>query len=88
MLAMTATTGGYGVPRGGAQNLTNAMQFERLSVPKRLEQIENELRANRIGDPERLIPVLEKVESNQQIVNYARTQAGRIKKQIQTAKKP
>jgi len=69
-------------------DLTNAMQFERLSVPKRLEQIENELKANRIGDPERLIPVLEKVENNQQIVNYARTQAGRIKKQIQTPKKP
>jgi len=69
-------------------DLTNAMQFERLSVPKRLEQIENELKANRIGDPERLIPVLEKVEGNQQIVNYARTQAGRIKKQIQTVKKP
>ncbi len=25
MLAVTATTGGYGVPRGGAQNLTNAI---------------------------------------------------------------
>lgn len=25
MLAMTATTGGYGVPKGGAQNLANAM---------------------------------------------------------------
>jgi hypothetical protein len=69
-------------------DLANAMQFERLSVPKRLEQLETELKGNRIGDPERLIPVLEKVENNQQIVNYARTQAGKIKKQIQTGKKP
>src|SRR5262245_30203440 len=70
-----------------AFDLTNAMQFERLSVPKRLEQIENELKGNRISDPEGLVPVLEKVESNQQIINYARTQAGKLKKQIQTPKK-
>jgi hypothetical protein len=69
-------------------DITNAMQFERLSIPKRLEQVENELRANRIADPERLIPLLEKIEKDQQIMNYARTQAGKIKKQIQTPKKP
>jgi hypothetical protein len=69
-------------------DLTNAMQFERLSLPKRLEQLEIELKANRIGDPEGLIAVLEKVENNQQIVNYARAQAGKIKKQIQTGRKP
>jgi len=65
-------------------DITNAMQFERLSIPKRLEQVENELRSNRIADPERLIPLLEKIEKDQQIMNYARTQAGKIKKQIQT----
>jgi hypothetical protein len=68
-------------------DLGNAIQFERLSIPKRLEQVENELRSNRIADPERLIPVLERIEKDQQILNYARTHAGRIKKQIQTAKK-
>ena len=66
-------------------DITNAMQFERLSIPKRLEQVENELKSNRIADPERLIPMLERIEKNQQIMNYARTQAGKIKKQIQTA---
>lgn len=70
-----------------AFDITNAMQFERLSIPKRLEQLENELRSNRIADPEGLIPVLEKIEQNSQIVNYARTQAGKLKKQIQTGKK-
>jgi len=69
-------------------DITNAMQFERLSIPKRLEQMENELRANRIADPERLISLLDKIEKDQQIMNYARTQASKIKKQIQTAKKP
>src|SRR5438094_10280279 len=68
-------------------DIANAMQFERLSIPKRLEQVENELKSNRIADPERLIPILEKIEKDQQIMNYARNQAGRIKKQIQTGKK-
>ena len=68
-------------------DIVTAMQFERLSVPKRVEQLENEFKANRIADPERLIPVLEKIENDQQIVNYARTQAGRLKKQIQAPKK-
>jgi hypothetical protein len=67
-------------------DLDNAIQFERLSVPKRLDQIENELKANRIADPERLITLLEKIESDQRVMNYARTQAARIKKQIQTRK--
>jgi hypothetical protein len=69
-------------------DITNAIQFERLSIPKRLEQVENELRSNRIADPERLVPLLEKIEKDSQIMNYARTQAGKIKKQIQTPKKP
>ena len=71
-----------------AFDIGNAIQFERLSIPKRLEQVQNELRSNRIADPERLIPMLEKIEKDQQILNYARTQAGKIKKQIQTPKKP
>src|SRR5262249_39551207 len=69
-------------------DITNAIQFERLSIPKRLEQVENELRSNRIADPERLVPLLEKIEKDSQIMNYARTQAGKIKKQIQKPKKP
>lgn len=67
-------------------DLDNAIQFDRLSVPKRLDLIETELKANRMADPERLIPMLEKVESDRRVVNYARTQAGRIKKQIQAGK--
>jgi hypothetical protein len=69
-------------------DIANAIQFDRLGIPKRLETVENELRANRIADPERLIPLLERIEKGQQIVNYARAHAGKIKKQIQTAKKP
>src|SRR5262245_11192944 len=68
-------------------DITNAMRFERLSIPKRLDQVENELKSNRIADPERLIPLLEKIEKDSQIMNYARSQAGKLKAQIQTGKK-
>ncbi|HYR86986.1 MAG TPA: hypothetical protein VE422_23075 [Terriglobia bacterium] len=67
-------------------DVDNAIQFDRLSIPKRLDQIENELRANRIADPLRLIPLLDKIEADQRVVNYARTRAGKIKKDIQTRK--
>jgi hypothetical protein len=68
--------------------ISTAIQFERLSIPKRLEQLEREIQSNRIADPERLIPLLERIEKDQQIMNYARNHAGKIKKQIQSAKKP
>jgi hypothetical protein len=68
-------------------DITNAMRFERLSIPKRLDQLENEIKANRIADPDRLIPLLEKIEKDSQIMNYARNQAGKLKQQIQTGKK-
>jgi hypothetical protein len=67
-------------------DLDNAMQFERLSIPKRLDQIENELKSNRIGDPDRLITMLQKIEADQRVMNYARAQATKIIKQIQTRK--
>src|SRR5215510_3340100 len=34
-----------------AFDINNAIQFERLSIPKRLEQVQGELKANRIADP-------------------------------------
>jgi hypothetical protein len=63
-------------------DIDTALQFERLSIPQRLDDIENELRANRISDPPRLIPVLEKIEQDERLVNFARTRAGRLKEQI------
>ncbi|MBI4474307.1 MAG: hypothetical protein HY646_16680 [Acidobacteria bacterium] len=67
-------------------DLDNALQFERLSIPKRLEQVENEVRANRVADPIRLIPMLERIQADQRIMNIARTHAGKIKQQIQARK--
>ena len=67
-------------------DIGTALQFERLSIPKRLEQLENELRAKRIADPPRLVPLLEKIEADQRLVNFARTRAGKLKQQIETEK--
>ncbi len=67
-------------------DLDNAIQFDRLSVPKRLDQIESELKSNRIADPDGLVVLLEKIEADQRVMNYARDHAGRIKRQIQTRK--
>lgn len=67
-------------------DIRNAMQFEKLSIPKRLEFVENELKANHISDPEALVPLLDQIESNAQILNYARSEAGKIKKEIQARK--
>jgi hypothetical protein len=63
-------------------DIDTALQFERLSIPQRLEDIENELRARRISDPLRLVPVLEKIENDSRLVNFARTRASRLKEQI------
>lgn len=68
-------------------DVQNAIKFERLSIPKRLERMEIEIKANRVSDPQRLIPVLETIESDQQVMNYARTQAGKMKKEIEAGKK-
>jgi hypothetical protein len=63
-----------------------ALQFERLSVPERLEHLERELKANRVSDPRSLIPVLERVEQDARLVNYARTHARRLLEQLAQAR--
>lgn len=64
----------------------NALQFERLSIPKRLDQLEAELKGNRVADPERLVPLLDRIQADTRIVNFARTRAGKLKERIQSQK--
>jgi hypothetical protein len=61
------------------QDLESATRYERLSVPQRLEQLEGELKIGRIGDPEGLVPLLDKIIQNDQILQYAREYAQQIK---------
>jgi len=63
-------------------DLENAVRYERLSVPERLDQLENELKANRIGDPQGLVPVLEKVVQDDNVLSYAREHARQLKDRL------
>ena len=67
-------------------DIDNAIQYDRLSIPKRIDTIENELKNNRIADPERLIPILDKIQSDQRLINYARARALKMKEQILSKK--
>ncbi len=70
-----------------ALDIDMALQFDRLSLPKRLEQIENDFKGNRLGDPEGMIPTLEKVQTDARVVNYARSHAGKIKEAVSSTTK-
>jgi hypothetical protein len=66
-----------------ALDLETAIRYERLSVPERLNQLENELKVSRIGDPEGLIPLLDKIAQDQRVLAYAREHAEQIKNRLQ-----
>jgi hypothetical protein len=63
-------------------DLENAIRYERLSVPERLNQLDSELKASRIGDPEGLIPLLDKIIQDQRVLEYARQHAEQIKNRV------
>ena len=63
-------------------DLDTAARYERLSIPERLDQLEGELRAGRIGDPEGLVPALDRLIQNDRILDYAREHAQQMKTQI------
>jgi hypothetical protein len=67
-------------------DLETAIRYERLSVPQRLEQLDGELKAGRIGDPEGLIPLLEKIVQDQRVLDYAREHAQKLRNRISTGR--
>ena len=64
-------------------DIETALQFDRLGIPKRLDQIERDLARDRLADARRLIPMLERLAADTRIVNYARTTANRLKEEIE-----
>ena len=60
-----------------------ALEFDRLAIPKKLEQIEKDLRARRVADAKRWIPVLDRIAGDRRLVNFARETANRLKRQIE-----
>ena len=67
-------------------DLEMALQYERLSIPERLDQLEGEIRSGRIADPQSLIPVLDKIVQNERVVDYARNHAQQLKSQVLISK--
>ena len=65
-------------------DIETALQFDRLGIPERLDQIERDLARDRLADARRLIPMLERLAADTRVVNYARTTANRLKEEIET----
>ena len=66
-----------------AFDIDTALQFDRLSIPRKLDLMERALRAGRIVDRRRLIPILDKIVADRRVVNIARTMATRLMRQIE-----
>ncbi len=64
-------------------DLEAAVFFDRLGIPRHLENVEKQLRADRFADARRWIPVLERIEADRRILNFARSTAARLKAEIE-----
>jgi hypothetical protein len=60
-----------------------ALKYDRLGIPKKLDELERSLTAKRIVDPERFAPVLEKIYQDESLMNLARTEAKKILSRIE-----
>jgi hypothetical protein len=60
-----------------------ALKYDRLGIPKKLDELERNLTAKRIVDPERFAPVLEKICQDESLMNLARTEAKKILSKIE-----
>jgi hypothetical protein len=59
-----------------------ALQYDRLRIPELLEHLEDLLKASDVADPAGLAAVLEKVENDRRVLDYARSQAGKIRQRL------
>ena len=60
-----------------------ALQFDRLGIPDHLDLIQREIQSRRLPDPGRVISMLERIESDNRVVNFARTNATRMKQELE-----
>jgi hypothetical protein len=63
-----------------------ALQFDRLGIPERLDQLENVLKQGRIADPKSMADVLALIDRDENIVNYARVHARELRERIASGK--
>ena len=69
-----------------AIDLRWALQFDRLGIPERLDQLENVLKQGRITDPKSMADVLAQIDHDENIVNYARVHARELSEKIASGK--
>jgi len=63
-----------------------ALKYDRLGIPKKLDELDRSLSANRIVAPERFAPVLEKIYADQTLMNLARKEAKKLLSRIEKMK--
>jgi hypothetical protein len=62
-----------------------ALKYDRLGIPKKLDELEREFAAKRIVAPERFAEVLEKISQDQTLINLARKHAEKLLSKIETS---
>jgi hypothetical protein len=67
-------------------DIENSQQYQPLDTPKRLEEIENDLRLERIAEPAQLLPALREIAKSDFAPLIARNQAKRIIESIEKNK--
>ena len=63
-----------------------ALKYDRLGIPKKLDELDSSLNAKRIVAPERFAPVLEKIYADQTLMNLARKEAKKLLARIEKMK--
>ena len=63
-----------------------ALKYDRLGIPKKLDELDSSLNAKRIVAPERFAPVLERIYADQTLMNLARKEAKKLLARIEKMK--
>ena len=66
-------------------NLQQKLKYDRLGVNDALRQFEDDLGKRTLPEPERLLPVLDKVAADQRIVDVARQRARALAERIRSS---
>jgi len=60
-----------------------ALKYDRLGIPKMLDDLQKNMKANRIVAPERFTAVLDKIYQDESVINYARVEARKLLADLQ-----
>ena len=63
-----------------------ALKYDRLGIPKKLDELDSSLNAKRVIAPERFAPVLERIYADQTLMNLARKEAKKLLVRIEKMK--